>query len=80
MKILNQYFGKLNNLYTKRLGCTFILALFSYILVAIILWLVVANEPKSRAEESDEMEGTLLAIGVFFFSFCVAPLILKQKQ
>ncbi|MBB5038544.1 amino acid transporter [Prosthecobacter dejongeii] len=80
MKILNQYFGKLNNLYTKRLGCTFILALFSYFLVAIILWLVVANEPKSHVEESDEREGTMLIIGVVFFSFCVVPLVLKQKQ
>jgi hypothetical protein len=80
MKILNQYFEKLKYLYTKRLGCTFIFAVFSYFLVAIILWLAVANEPRSPATESDEFKGPMLVTAVLFFSFCVAPLVLRKKQ
>lgn len=80
MKILKLYFGKLKYLYTRRLGCTFLFALFSYLVVAIILWLAVANEPKSPMAQPDEIKGPLLLIALVFFSFCVAPLVLRNKQ
>lgn len=80
MKILNKYVEKLRYVYSKRLGCSFLIAVLSSYLIAIILWLAVANKPKSRVVESDDIKGIVLTAVVLIFSFFLMPLILKRKQ
>ncbi|TDU66463.1 hypothetical protein EI77_03557 [Prosthecobacter fusiformis] len=80
MKLLDRYFGKLKYVYTQRCGCSFMLALFAYFVIAIALWLSVANEPKRPRTEADDLAGAQLSGAVFLFCFLVVPILLRKKQ
>ncbi|TDU64326.1 hypothetical protein EI77_04214 [Prosthecobacter fusiformis] len=80
MKLLHWYVNRLKYAYTRRWGCSITLSIFIFYLIAITLWLAVANsEGNARMTEADEIKGYLLTGFMILLSLLLAPIFLRRK-
>lgn len=80
MKLFRKYSSKLLYVYSKRLGCTVGIAIFSSYAISIMLWLLVANKEAKTSGGDAEYKGVFLTVAVLLVSLFIAPLFLRRKK